>query len=182
MKFRKSSPSLIIGAWLLLLFLVSCGVPATPTPLPPTATPTPIPPTATPLPTATPILTTGRIEGKVFRSDTGKSIANATVSLDDATLDPKDPKFKVSETTTDVQGRYSFADVKPGRYSMSVTWLFQNQSDSPCPGVGMTRDGWLVIVGVRKDGGLVLVATGVEQKFTVAAGETLRRDIDLSCK
>jgi hypothetical protein len=43
----------IIGLVLIVLALIACGGPVTPTPIPPT--PTPLPPTATPTPTLTPV-------------------------------------------------------------------------------------------------------------------------------
>src|SRR5574341_2089359 len=117
---------LTITSTLLLLFLTACLnpaatptlVPDTVTPLPRTVTPvppsaTPAPPTQTPVPpTATPVPTTGKVEGRVFRSDTNEPIEDAIVALHDAALD-KD----IADATADAQGYYAFADVKPGAYS-----------------------------------------------------------------
>jgi hypothetical protein len=102
-------------------------------------------------------------------------MAGAIVTLYDAAN--KD----IAEISADAQGRYALADVKPGAYSLAVTWIFKNQSDAPCDGVDMTADGWFVLIGVQKDGGFLLVATGAEQKFDVAAGDVVQRDIDLKC-
>jgi len=103
-------------------------------------------------------------------------VAGAVVSLTDAATNQD-----VAESTADAQGHYLFAEVKPGTYSLAVTWTFKDQADSPCQGVDMTRDGWFVIVGVQADGGLLLVATGGEP-FAISAGDLRQQDIDLSCQ
>jgi hypothetical protein len=181
----RSRVPVIVGFVLLLLFHSSCGAPtsATPTatsaPLTPTATMACTLPTATatPLPpTATPVRTTGRIEGRVWRSDTAKPVPDAVVFLSDATTEQD-----VAESTADAQGRYLFAEIEPGTYSLSATWKFDNQADAPCQGVDMTVEGWFVIVGVQPEGGLLLVATSGEQ-FNIAAGDVRQQEIDLSCR
>jgi hypothetical protein len=178
---------------LALLFLSACGMsdilsstpPATPTPAP-TATP---PPTPTSAPTPTP--TTGKVVGRVFRSDTDAPIANASVELHDLALDAKDPGWKVAEVSTDKQGRYSFDGIKPGKYSLSVFAAFKNEADMPCPAVAdtllsitVTQSGWLARTGIQESTGQwAMIAVGGEKdEMSVAAGDVLQKDIDLKCK
>jgi hypothetical protein len=96
---------------LVVLQLAGCGGP----PGGAAVAPTPAPPTAT----STPMQTTGRIEGRVFRSDTDTPITGATVTLYDATMDED-----VAEIVTDAKGRYSFVEVKPGTYWLAVAWKY----------------------------------------------------------
>lgn len=112
----------VISVGLVLLFLVGCSSLATPS-LP---TATSIPPTTTPTP-----MGPSRIEGRVFRSDMAKPIACATIALYDAASDKK-----IAETATDEQGQYSFVDVKPGTYWMTITWRFEFTGEALCSDLG----------------------------------------------
>lgn len=166
----------------IILLLTACGTPATP------------PPT----PTSTPDPTKGGIEGKVYRSDTGESIAGASVTLNDATKEAEDPERRIAESTTDQEGRYAFVSIEPGSYTLSVSFIFQNASDSPCESttkrdaqgnvisVGFpmyTREDMLFGASVvdQDDGSLELNAfTMLESE--VAAGDLVKVDIDLYCQ
>jgi hypothetical protein len=146
----------------------------------------------------TPDPTKGRIEGRVYRSDTDESIANASVTLNDATKEAEDPERSVAETTTDQQGRYSLVNIEPGDYTLSVSFIFQNASDSPCePTTKRDLQGNVVQVGFpiytrddmlfgasavdRDDGSLELnVFTMLVSE--VAAGDLVQVDIDLKCQ
>ena len=154
--------------------------------------------TACGTPTMTPDPTKGGIEGKVYRSDTGESIANASVTLSDATKEANDPERSVAESTTDQEGRYSFVNIEPGSYTLRVSFIFQNASDSPCEStierdaqgnvisVGMpiyTREDMLFSASVvdRDDGSLELYVSTM-QWSEVAAGDLVKVDIDLYCQ
>jgi hypothetical protein len=104
---KKKFPQQVVSYGLILLFLVGCSLPATPTLILPTATSIPptatrtviptatytlVPPTATAtvvptatntsvLPTATLDPAMGRIQGRVFRSDINLPITNITIRL-----------------------------------------------------------------------------------------------------
>jgi len=176
---RKMFLSLVV---VIILLLTACGTPANPLPTP----------------TMTPDPTKGGIEGKVYRSDTGESIANVSVTLNDATKEAEDPERSVAESTTDQEGRYSFVNIEPGSYTLSVSFIFQNASDSPCQstterdaqgnilslGFPMyTREDMLFGASVvdRDNGSLELNAfTMLESK--VAVGDLVKVDIDLYCQ
>jgi hypothetical protein len=83
----------------------------------------------------------GRIEGRVYRSDTNSGIANAVVTLNNADLPAEDPSRQIGETLSDEEGNYFFEDLEIGKYSISVT-LFPNkynmQPPLPCdPPIGL---------------------------------------------
>ena len=109
-----------------------------------------------------------------------------TVELNDATLDVEDPKRIVAQATTDQEGFYSFAEVKPGDYSLGASASYKDQDELPCfdPfGITTTKDGWLAIIGTQESTNLwVIVVTGADDRFSIAAGDMLQKDIDLACK
>jgi hypothetical protein len=123
--------------------------------------------------------TTGTIEGKVYRSDMMEPIPNATVELHLS-------KSVVAEATTDEQGNYSFSEVKPDTaYLLSVVAIFKNKNASPCIPSSLlaeNRDG--LLMGVKDnqytDGSFEVFTTG--QAFSVAAGEVVEKNFDMSCK
>ena len=116
-----------------------------------------------------PTPTTGKIEGRVFRSDTNEPITNASVSLNRRT---SGESKEIAKTTTDAQGNYSFTEVEPGVYSLSAGW------SSTCNGPDFFfQNGWAVIVSAGGE----LVAT-LEEEATVAAGDALQKNLDLDLK
>jgi hypothetical protein len=122
--------------------------------------------------------TTGTIEGKVYRSDMMEPIPNATVKLSSSGSD-------VAEATTDEQGNYSFAKVKPDTsYGLQAVAIFENKNVSPCVTslIAKNRDG--LLVGVKDnqytDGTYEVFTTG--HGFSVAAGEVVEQNFDMSCK
>ena len=154
----------------------------TPTPTP-TDTPTPAP-TDTPKPSPTP--STGSIEGKVFSSDTDVPIPNAIVSLKNPEKAPEDPGYTVGEMKTGKDGRYTFAQLKPGEYLLGVLLPLESRAQSPCAtpfGVQFYQfDDQLLtaILGRLDDGELILIVEALT--VNVDAGEGAQQDIDLDCE
>jgi YVTN family beta-propeller protein len=65
----------------------------------------------------------GKIEGQIWLSENLKlPMSGAVVILNDSSLSDSDPKRKVSETKADEDGKYSFTDVKPGAYVLTILW------------------------------------------------------------
>ena len=87
--------------------------------------------------------TTGKIEGMVYRSDMMEPIPGATVKL---SLSGSD----VAETTTDEQGKYSFAKLKPDTaYLLSVVAIFKNKNASPCADILLAKNRDGLLMGVK---------------------------------
>lgn len=55
-------------------------------------------------------------------------------------------------------------------------------SDLETRHIVITSDEWFIIVSAESDDTLLLIATGIEQKFAVTAGDVLQMDLDLSYK
>lgn len=123
----------------------------------------------------------GRITGRVFRSDTQAPIIGGQLTLTDRALPENDPARTVATTTTDEQGRFGFASVRPGTYGLSLSATFASARDLPCDkGIYTTPEGHLAIVGRRADGSLVIVVSTKDISLP-AKGESVVT-IDLSCK
>jgi hypothetical protein len=137
---------------------------------------TPVNPLSTPLPAPeSPRSTPGTVQGRVFRSDNDQPVEGAVVNLFDPGL-----KKDIAQATTDEHGNYTINDVPPGLYSLEVSWKFEDAADSPCTGVGMTKNGWPVIVGSQVGGGMLYVATATSA-FTLEAGDVREQNIDIAC-
>jgi hypothetical protein len=123
-------------------------------------------------PTSAPALAlaTGRIEGRVLRSDTQALITDASVFI----ASPDDPDWLAWDITID-HGVYAFTEVKPGDYSLTLVWdqsgRFQDDLDEI---IDFDWEGdWLVTRGQNG----VVVATAC---LTVADGEVLCKDWEAS--
>lgn len=81
---------------------------------------TPTPPLFTPTPTLTPMPVSGQIVGKVYWRETGATIQNAIVALNNSALEDEDPNYKIAETLTDENGRYVFDNLEPGEFGLMV--------------------------------------------------------------
>jgi hypothetical protein len=151
----------------------------------PTTTPTPTAtdtPTMTPSPSATntPKPTTGLIQGQIHAG--GTPIVKAKVTLRNMAFKVDDAGFNVAETTTDAQGRYSFAGVKSGTYSLLVWYEMAAPQDSPCsitPNSAVISSSWMYMLMPLKAGGYVLIA-GQTQGFPVAAGQEAEHNVNLA--
>ena len=142
------------------------------------------------------------IEGRVYRSDTDESFANASVELSDAAKEAEDPNRTVAKTTTDQEGRYSFAGIQPGGYTLNVPLEFVNASDSPCKLAKLGPESNLqssqaplvsrftytsheMMFGARaaeRDGGGLELNAFTMLVSEVAAGDLVTVDIDLKCQ
>jgi hypothetical protein len=179
----------VIGPALVLLSLLACAAPTVvPTPTPthtPTSTSTPTPtPTATSTPTETPTITPtrgptrtptpGRVEGRIYRDDTGKGFGSVTANLIIAYLGP------IKTITTDSDGYYTFADVRPGLYNVEVVLNASHPNMVGCNKI-YTPPGaeWQIEIAVV---GRTPVIRGVlGPQFNLSAGETVQMDYGMMC-
>jgi Carboxypeptidase regulatory-like domain len=70
------------------------------------------------------------IKGRVFRSDTGQAVSGATVQL--LRSGHSEERDGLVSRTTDLEGRYQFAAVEEGEYSVAVEATYERQADAPC--------------------------------------------------
>lgn len=156
----------------------------------PTLTPTLVP-TATSTPTPKP--TTGGIEGKFFRSDIDKPIANASISL--FLPDTTAGDSEMIEAITDAQGAFSFTEMKPDTYNLAFLLVLKGQSTFPCenfsfdvslvggnpnvlsPGGEIT---WMSATGTKNGDAALLVHSN--QDFSIMAGDVLQLELKLECR
>lgn len=181
---------------------------STPTALPtdtpiPTDTPTPTPTTShtpTITPTITPTATTGRIQGKVYRSDTNLAFAGVFVRYYS-----EKSRQVYTETLTDEQGQYVIENLEPGGYNLYFIYYLPDEKSAPCSKVGVREieviltDGIVRIMVVEKVGQPAAVVTHPDQhqkswqdyylvyslsltnEYSINAGEVLQLDIDFAC-
>lgn len=131
--------------------------------------------------------TTSTIAGRVFRSDTVDLFGDVAVSLELAGKDVPEDKRKVAEVKTDAKGNYSFLKVAPGAYTISTRVIFGSDREAPCPvastGLNLfpesNADGWEVFM-IRSNVGVIEGIHSME--FSIAGGQTVKKDIDLKCK
>lgn len=184
----------MFGLVLAVFLLTGCGgVPTKPTaipaPSPPTSTPdqpptptprnTPTPtnintPTHTPMPV--PTSNTGKVNGKVFWSDSNKPISKAEISL-------RSDKGEI-KVETDAQGNYSFAKPVSGKYMMSFALVFKEQNATSCKEftlrVPKGTGNWVTVLGINKDGNPIIVS--LSESVNLKAGGISQMDFKLSCK
>lgn len=120
----------------------------------------------------------GKLEGRVFRSDTNASATGVDVEL----VDRGSPKENqaIAMATTGPKGNFSFTGVRPGTYSMVVTARYHFQRELPCVPSGMlalTRDRWIVAVARTASGGFVEIVT--VERFPVAESAAVEKNVDL---
>ena len=155
--------------------------------------------------------TTGKIQGKVFRSDMKTPFVNAVVLLKGATLqtkgktkptignlmdlmsESKEKKGVIAETKSDKGGHYSFTKVKAGEYYIIARLEMTEEllsTKSPCKGnSGNNNDGWLITLGkttveefTKGTTTVMLIIAARGENFEIKAGQLLQRDIDFTCK
>lgn len=104
------------------------------------------------------------------------------VTLTDAALDSEDPQAVVARVVTDQNGNYTFADVRPGAYHVSLSAVISQlpAGISNCTLGAFAMEGeWLFLSGVTKDGSGVALAV-MQDDFTVSSGAA-RHDATFKC-
>ena len=140
----------------------------------PTLTPTS---TLTPTPTLTSIPKVGQIEGNVFWSSSNEPISDFSLTLEMGNAEKM-------EVTTGADGKYSFKDLKPGKYSVSIAWEIdrsgkpvscQNFTIELSPSISGSA---LSLMGTN-DTGRVLIAVGYE--IEISSGSSIIADFQVEC-
>jgi len=138
-----------------------------------TSTATGNPPTASPE-----IPVTGKIEGKVYRSDPDQPIANVTVILiREAGTGTFEEKI-VSVTATDLNGNYSLSGVQPASYTLWISLeKIPEFANYPFCSDNVPED-WIAYLTGYSAIPIALLPPNME--FSVVAGDGLIKDIDMA--
>ncbi len=97
-----------------------------------------------PAPTPTPAGPPARIRGVIhFASTPGVTFPPAALRLMDTAKDQNAPEAVVGTTQTDADGRYEFAGLKPGRYSLGLTASMPDGAGCKPPSL-LRQDQWLI--------------------------------------
>ena len=121
---------------------------------------------------------TGKVEGKITRSDTNQPVLNASISLKN--------DEDASGANTDIQGKYS-VDLRPGSYSLTLRLILGNLTNLPCPNAVKIKPPenmkgqMFVISGIDKEDRRILAVMFREDKVVVTSGKILRMDFAVSC-
>lgn len=118
-------------------------------------------------------------EGKLFRSDTDKPIANARVLLLDEKKSEKQNNSQ--ETQTDEGGNFSFERVAAGKYTISIRVAYDKEEEVPCRFLIGKLKG-------EKDSALLILSEGDKKiyqifikGFSVKSGKNITKEYDLVC-
>lgn len=156
-----------------------------------------IPPTASSAPTSTEPAATavtlpagkGRIEGRVYDAGTGSPITNTTIVLIDATKDPQPPfgflfNPAIAVSKVDAQGYFLFPEIDPSKYIFALQGSTTEDREFPFCTSGSTPTGWEALRQGNSAGAIDVYTTnmGVDQRFDLAAGEVVQKDIAVECK
>ena len=147
----------VIGLTVVALCLAGCGGATAK----PTATPTSAPMVA-------------GIEGRVYFADTQEAIPDVTMALNNPQIPggpPQNPDLTVAKTTTDSQGHYSFMDIVPGKYVISLVMTTETRVSSIEVSV---KDYMSSFEGASADGSTLLYIA--EPEIEVSLGEILQED------
>ncbi|MFM8320301.1 MAG: hypothetical protein ACKOC5_05225 [Chloroflexota bacterium] len=123
-----------------------------------------------------------KISGAVrLQSAAGIVFPPAEVKLMDPSIDQNDPKAVIGLVKTDAQGRYEFADLKPGSYTLGITNHMPSGVQCEPPGY-LQLPPWLVGAAYQNqaDGSVLPVLMAVYDAPIVAeAGAELQFDFEL---
>ncbi len=122
---------------------------------------------------------TATFTGAVTRSDTKQSVSGVKILLmDEKRSDKQDNSV---ETVTGEDGKFSFDELKAGKYTISIRASFDNEKDVPCQ---------LLMGKIDEPNSQLLILTEGDKKieqifikgFSVKAGKTIHKEFDLVCK
>lgn len=122
--------------------------------------------------TPTPIIT--GIEGRVYFADTDEPIPDVNILLNTPQMagrSQQNPELTIAKTKTDAQGNYSFTDIVPGTYVVSLSMVSETKVSS----IEVTVNDYIsYFEGTSKDGKTILYI--VEPEFVVLSGVTVQED------
>jgi hypothetical protein len=118
------------------------------------------------------------LKGKIFRSDTGQSIPNATILLNDG--QKKAAESLPIQAQTDAKGEYIFEHLNVGKYTATIKVSYQRRDDAPCQQLaGKTAEKDSSVLVMPEGAGFLLrvYIDGVKIK----GGKIALRDFDIAC-
>ena len=122
----------------------------------------------------------GKLGGKVFRSDTNDAITNSYILL----MQEIEPPARAEhfDLRTDENGNYHFTNIPAGKYTVSVYAWFRNRADVPCndPVDSTIDETRRVSVEWQRKSDAFMEILKIKG-FSVAAGRETLTDFDLSC-
>lgn len=124
--------------------------------------------------THTPIVT--GIEGRVYFAGTDEPIPDVSIHLNNPRTSlpspyPQNPDLTIARATTDSQGCYSFMDILPGTYTISLVLT----TDTRVSSIDVTEQEFLAYSEITSsDGSKTLYL--VEPVLTVRLGEMVQED------
>lgn len=79
-----------------------------------------------------------------FPTNSGQPFPPATIRLMNTAMDQSDPKAVIGEMQTDDQGKYSFLDLQPGKFSLGARTEIPAAAECETPGMLRTEK-WLIV-------------------------------------
>jgi hypothetical protein len=119
--------------------------------------------------------------GRVFRSDTKAALAKVKVELWDEKKSGK-KEDNSQETVTDAEGKFSFATVKPGKYTISIQAPFEPDETVPCQFLmGKIDEPNSTLLVITQDDGKRVEQVFIKG-FNFKEGKEVKKEFDLVCK
>jgi hypothetical protein len=136
----------------------------------------------------TPAPTTGQLSGQVFWTGDKKPAENITVCLNKPITDAaKDTNLESLDCKIDAEGNYSFSDIKPGVYMVTLWWIddagmpseAQNGFSVGAPGITSDDSGFVTsFSGYTDEGGWAYaIDFGT---ITINAGDNIIQNIEFT--
>ena len=121
------------------------------------------------------------IAGKVLRSDRNQIIENAYILL----MQEKERRVEAEhfDTRTDSEGKYQFANLPAGKYTVSIYSWFRNRPDVPCGDAGDSKtadEGRVTVEWQRKSEAFMEIVT--IKGFAVEGDRETSKDFDIACR
>lgn len=119
--------------------------------------------------------------GRVFRSDTNATTGNAYILL----MQEKEKRAEAKhfDIRTNADGKYRFANIPAGKYTVSVYSWYRDRSDVPCgdsPDAKTADEGHVTVEWQRKSDAFMEVIT--IKGFSIETDHDTTKDFDVACR
>jgi len=111
------------------------------------------------------------IEGRVYFSDTNEPISDVNLMLNDPQLSKQDTDLTIAKTTTNSNGDFSFKNIIPGTYKLTLYYVTKTRVKSV---LGTPIGSHAAFSGQSKDGKTYLYI--LEPEIIVTLGEVVQQD------